>query len=87
MCGSCPSQNLTCPGAPLLHKPEQPLLFEDDAAANEEAGEDSQAQTNVESIVTFQLCYPGSIPSPIVMDRVSQISTSDHLTHNLMGKA
>lgn len=83
----CPTQNLTCPGASLLHQPEQPLLLEDDAAANEETGEDSQAQTNVESIVTFQPCYPGGIPSPIVMARVSQISTSDHLAHNSMGKA
>jgi len=84
---SCPPRSLTCPGASLLHQPQQPLLLEDDAASDEEAGEDSQAQANPESITAFQPIYPEVIQRPIVPDGVRWVSVADHLAHDPVGKA
>lgn len=44
-------EQFTCSHRPLPRQPQQPLLLEDEAASDEDAGADGQPQTDVEIIL------------------------------------
>lgn len=49
----------TCPRGPSGHEPNEAFLLKDDAGANEEAGEEGEAHTDVEAILLPDPLLPG----------------------------
>lgn len=49
----------TCPCGSCGHKPNETFLLKDDTGANEEAGEKSEAHTDVEAILLPDPLLPG----------------------------
>lgn len=49
----------TCPCGPCGHKPNEAFLLKDDTGADEEAGEEGEAHTDVEAILLPDPLLPG----------------------------
>lgn len=71
----------TCPCGPCGHKPNEAFLLKDDTGANEEAGEEGEAHTDVEAILLPDPLLPGDQSGIVGLFRAD---ASHNLTEDLL---
>lgn len=74
----------TCSCCPCGHKSNESLLLKDDAGANEEAGEEGKAHTDVEAILLPDPLLPGDQGGIVGLVGTD---ASHNLTEDLLGGA
>lgn len=74
----------TCPCGSCGHKPNEAFLLKDDTGANEEAGEEGEAHTDVEAILLPDPLLPGDQGGIVGLLRAD---ASHNLTEDLLGGA
>lgn len=71
----------TCPCGPSGHEPNEAFLLKDDTGANEEAGEEGEAHTDVEAILLPDPLLPGGQGGIVGLFRAD---ASHNLTEDLL---
>lgn len=83
-CPPAPPQEPTSPRGPRGHQTQEAFLLEDDAAADEEAGQEGQTQADVEAVVLREPLMPavrGDIAGRL------GVEVTDDLAQDLLGGA